>query len=47
MNAEKNKLDEGEDLIKKPPPPFEELGDIVDMNKDSSSNVDLCKKIYR
>ena len=45
VNAEKNKLDVGEDSIKKPP--FEEVGDIVDMNKDASSNIDLCKKIYR
>lgn len=45
VNAEKNKLDVCEDSIKKPP--FEEVGDIVDMNKDASSNIDLCKKIYR
>ena len=46
MNSEKNKLDEGEGVTEKRPP-FEEKGEIVDMNKDASSSIDLCKKTFR
>ena len=45
INSEKNKLDE--DLTKKPLPPFEEKEDIVDMNKDETASLPLCKKVYR
>lgn len=45
MNNEKNKLDE--DLTKKPQPYFEEKEDIVDMNRDQTASLPLCKKEYR
>ena len=46
VNAAKNKLDDYEEDSNKRPP-FNEVGDIVDCNEDSSSTGELCKKIYR